>query len=140
VTDIEEEGAVAGALRLAASHPRPDVLVISIHGELDELTAPEWTAYLREHDTEHAPYLVLDLAGITFIGSAGIALLLTELAAVQATHQLFLTGVADNRRVGRILELVGVLDRFRTYPDVAQILADLDADDGDAQHKPPHRP
>jgi anti-anti-sigma factor len=87
---------------------------------------PEWTAYLREHDAGHARYLVLDLAGITFIGSTGIALLLTELEAVQTTHQLFLAGVRDNGRVGRILELVGVLERFRTYRDIAELLDDLD--------------
>lgn len=127
MTNGEEDDIVPGVLRMAASRPRPDVLVISIHGELDELTAPEWTAHLREHDAESTPSLVLDLAGITFIGSTGIALLLTELEAVQATHQLFLTGVSDNRRVGRVLELVGVLDRFRTYPSVAALLEELDA-------------
>jgi anti-sigma B factor antagonist len=126
VTDVEEEDAVPGPLRMAADRPRPDVLVVSIHGELDELTAPEWTAYLREHDADHTPNLVLDLAGITFIGSTGISLLLTELDAVQATHRLFLTGVTDNSRVGRILELVGLLDRFDTRLTVADVLAALD--------------
>jgi hypothetical protein len=47
---------------------------------------------------------------------------------VQTTHQLFLTGVSDNQRMGRILELVEVLPRFRTYRDVAELLDDLDAE------------
>lgn len=124
--DDEDEDTLPTALHMTASRPRPDVLVIGIHGELDALTAPEWTAHLREHDADRARYLVLDLAGITFIGSTGITLLLTELQAVQETHALVLTGVADNRRVGRILELVGLLDRFSTYRDLAEFLQDLD--------------
>jgi anti-sigma B factor antagonist len=126
VIDDPEADTDAGGLRMVASRPRPDVLVVAIHGEVDELTAPEWTAYLRHHDADSSPHLVLDLAGITFIGSTGLALLLTELEAVKATHRLFLTGVGDNRRVGRVLELVGVLDRFRTYRDVPAVLDELE--------------
>ena len=125
MTHSEAEDGLPGTLRMAASRPRPDVLVVSIHGELDELTAPEWTAFLREHDADDTPYLVLDLAGVTFLGSTGIALLLDQLEAAQSAHQLFLTGAADNRRVGRILELVGVLHRFRTHRTVADFLEDL---------------
>lgn len=125
--DDEDEDTLPTALRMTAARPRPEVLVIGIHGELDALTAPEWTAHLRAHDADQARYLVLDLAGITFIGSTGITLLLTELQAVQETHALVLTGVAGNRRVGRILELVGLLDRFSTYRDVPEFLSDLDA-------------
>jgi anti-sigma B factor antagonist len=128
MTDSAEEDSVPGAFRMSAARPRPDVLVISIHGELDQLTAPEWTGCLREHDADGAAYLVLDLAGVTFLGSTGITLLLTELDTAQAAHQLFLTGVTGNRRVGRILELVGILQRFRTYPTVADLLDDLDAE------------
>lgn len=124
--DGEDPDGGVGTLLMTASRPRPDVLVISLRGELDELTAPEWTAFLDDHDADRSPHLVLDLAGITFIGSTGLTLLLTELEAVQTTHQLFLIGVGDNRRVGRILELVGVLDRFRTHRNLGGVLDDLD--------------
>jgi anti-sigma B factor antagonist len=68
-----------GAYTFVASTPRrgarfrDTVLVVPITGDLDAGTAPDFASWLSPL-AGHGCHLVLDLSGVTFIGSAGLTL------------------------------------------------------------------
>lgn len=63
----------------------PDAVVIGVTGDLDMATAPQVQAYVREHTTNAAAHLVLDLSGVSFFSSSGAALLIALATDAQQT-------------------------------------------------------
>jgi anti-sigma B factor antagonist len=111
----------AGSLDLDVTHPRPDAALLAVSGELDTLTAPELDAALRELDAEPLPLLVVDLSGVTFLASSGLAVL------IRAAHRAEDSGralhlVVTARAVLRPLEITGSDQLFTLHPDVATAL------------------
>jgi anti-anti-sigma factor len=82
-------------LRLHAYHPRLDVLVVGVDGELDLLTAQELHACLVRPRRNH---LVLDLSRVTFLDSSGLCVLIEVAAASDVHGTLHLVGVFGSRR------------------------------------------
>ena len=73
-------------------------------------------------------HLILDLSGVEFMASSGLALLITARANEQDIRgYLHLLGVIDNRAVQRPLAAVARLDLFDIGTDLETMLADLDA-------------
>ncbi|HVV09476.1 anti-sigma factor antagonist [Amycolatopsis sp.] len=112
--------------QLSWSEHRPgrDITVLAIEGELDLATAPQAEALLLPRLTGTGP-LVLDLSGLTFLGAAGLNLLLR--ARLLATRQgIELRLVARSRAVLRVLELAREAGwpPVVAYPEVADALAD----------------
>lgn len=65
------------ALAVTTAVPVPGVLLLTPVGELDLPTAGDLRAvYDREVDAVPCPRVVVDLAGVEFLGSAGVAVLL----------------------------------------------------------------
>ena len=95
--------------------------VVHVVGEIDTLTAP----LLRDQLTEQvaaAPLLVLDLSDVTFLGSAGLAVLVAAKDdADRRDHVLRL--VCGSRIVTRALQATGLLALFDTADDVPGALA-----------------
>lgn len=57
-------------------HPVPGVSVVKPVGEIDMLTAPALAKAFRDELTTACRVLVVDLKGVEFLGSSGLAALL----------------------------------------------------------------
>lgn len=95
---------------------RGDVQVISIHGSLDALTAPELgdslAAQLRDGNTK----LVADLSHLEYTSSAGLRVLLNSVKeARNKGGDLRLANVQPN--VKKVLDLSGFMSIIKSYPD-----------------------
>lgn len=95
-------------------------LVVHVVGEIDTLTAPVLRCELAERLPE-APLLVLDLSEVSFLGSAGLAVLVAaQDDAHRRGHRLRL--VCGSRIVTRALEATGLLGLFEVADDVPDAL------------------
>jgi len=113
----------AGALVLDVDHPRPDTAVLVVSGELDTLTAPELDEALRALVGAPERLLVVDLSGVSFLASSGLAVL------IQAAHRAedrdrALHLVVTARAVRRPLEITGSDQLFVLHADLPSALED----------------
>jgi anti-sigma B factor antagonist len=92
------------------------VTVVSVGGEVDMLSAPELRATVGQHITDGST-LVIDLSGVTFLGSAGLAVLV-EAAQQSKTRGVALRVVATDRAVTRPLEATGLGEVFSLHQTV----------------------
>ena len=130
------EDATYGSFRLSCRRPERDVMVVAIVGDLDLQTVPQTQAFLR-HATARSPrHLVVDMAGVTFLSSSGISLLIgvgngrparngAGLRLRTVETRLHLVGARGNPYAERALSLLGLLDHFDTAPDLDTLLARL---------------
>jgi anti-anti-sigma factor len=114
-------------LTLTMSRPRPDVCVVQLAGELDIATAPMLADFLREQTADACTDLVLDLAAVSILAAAGLALI------VSAQHneggvngRLHLLGVNENRSVRRVLTLTDLIKVLSIHDSVEELLDHLD--------------
>jgi anti-sigma B factor antagonist len=109
---------------VSARFVNPSVAVVSPIGDVDTATAAPLRAAIGEQVEAGAVHVVLDLSGVEFMGSAGLALLIAEReAAIARDGELRLAGVP--RTAGRALSLTGLTELFDTYPDAEAAAADL---------------
>ncbi len=117
VDDVSEVGEV---VRFDVVSHGSDATVVHVVGEIDTLTAPVLRAQLDEH-LPVVPLLVLDLSEVTFLGSAGLAVLVSAKDAADARgHTLRL--VCGSRIVVRALEATGLLTLFDVADGVPEAL------------------
>jgi anti-anti-sigma factor len=82
--------------------------VVAVAGEVDLATAPQLDTALAGLLAAPGPRVVLDLSGVTFLASRGIAVLLdAHERAVEREVELHL--VVTGAQVHRILEMTGLL-------------------------------
>ena len=80
------------------------VVLVAIAGDLDFETAPKAMAFLTEATANGPEHLILDLAGVAFMASSGLALLITARSGEEGIQgNLHLLGVIGNRAVERPL-------------------------------------
>jgi anti-sigma B factor antagonist len=91
-------------------------VVMTMSGELDHRTLPE-VRWSRDEAIASSKPLVLDLSGVTYIGSAGLMFLLDTL---KRTDDLRLIG---STRVLRIIDVSGVRALLTLYSSVADATA-----------------
>jgi anti-sigma B factor antagonist len=97
-----------------------DARVVHVVGEIDTLTAPVLRAQVDEHLPE-VGLLVLDLSEVSFLGSAGLAVLVAAKdEADRRQHRLRL--VCGSRTVTRALEATGLLQLFDVADGVPEAL------------------
>jgi anti-sigma B factor antagonist len=94
--------------------------VLHVVGEIDTLTAPLLRAQL-DGQIPGVPLLVLDLTEVTFLGSAGLAVLVAAKDEAD-THDHRLRIVPGSRIVVRALEATGLLSIFDIADGVPQAL------------------
>lgn len=99
----------------------PGVRVLHVVGELDTLTAPLLQAQLGEQLAE-VDRLVLDLTDVTFLGSAGLAVLVGAKDDADGRGARLLL-VPGSRIVRRALEATGLMQLFTVADDVPDALA-----------------
>jgi anti-sigma B factor antagonist len=95
--------------------------VVRVSGEIDILSAPDLReALLPAFDA--ASSVVLDLSGVSFLGSSGLAVLVEARdQAERSRHQLRL--VRPSRVVSRALEATGLLELFDIDDDLTGTVA-----------------
>lgn len=110
----------AGELVVSVAAPAPGVVVLGVAGEIDMMTAPELTARVHaQFEAGPVKVLVVDLGAVTFLGSAGLAVL-AEAHHVATEVGAVVRVVASTRTVLRPLQVTG-LDQLLT------VVADVDA-------------
>ena len=120
VDPTDEAGDVGEVVRFDVVRHGDDATVVHVVGEIDTLTAPVLRAQLDEH-LPVVPLLVLDLSDVTFLGSAGLAVLVAAKDAADARgHRLRL--VCGSRIVVRALEATGLLTLFDVADGVPEAL------------------
>jgi anti-anti-sigma factor len=113
-------------LGLVVKQPANGVRVLVVDGELDALTAPLLAARIHEQLAAAPAHLIVDLQAVRFFGSSGLNCLLDARELIQQTPgvQLHIAGMVT-RAVARLLEVTGLLERFDSYPTLADALTAL---------------
>jgi len=101
--------------RLAFVRPTPTTAVIEVVGGVDLTTAPRLADFLDDHLTPAISAVVIDLSAVTFLGSAGLAVLVQQLCRAKVAGRR-LRLVTGTRGVDRALRVTG-LDREFTRHD-----------------------
>lgn len=116
-------GGSAGGLSIVVEAVDGRAVVLHLAGELDMVTAPGFAEHVQYHvmerdeDGRSIP-LVLDLSGITFLGSAGLAVL-AEARNLAMARAVNVSVVARSRTVLRPMEVTGLDKVLTVVPDVA---------------------
>jgi anti-sigma B factor antagonist len=97
-------------ITLSTSHDAGTVTV-TVVGEVDTFTAPVLRASLDTQLEQQPTELVIDLCGVQFLGSAGLAVLV-ETQKSARSQDVGLRLVANTRAVTRPLEVTGLIDLF----------------------------
>ena len=112
-------------LDTVVSRPLPGTVLLEVDGEIDTLTAPRLAAGLDEAleaGSADDTAVVVDLSGVTFLASSGLAVLIGGARRVASTGgRLHL--VAASRSVTRPLQVTGADALFDVHTDVASAFA-----------------
>jgi anti-sigma B factor antagonist len=118
------EGDGPPALQVVARDVTDTLAVVEVRGDLDLMTAPRFDGWVRDLLGGRAD-VVLDLDGVAFIASAGIAVLMgLRLDTAGGDTRLHLTG-RRNRAVSRPLEVLGLAGVLDLQDDTRAVVAEL---------------
>lgn len=118
---VDAVGELGEIIRFDVVDHGPGVRVLHVVGELDTLTSPQLQTRMAGQLTD-VGHLVVDLTGVTFLGSAGLAVLVGAQADAEGRGCRLLL-VPGSRIVERALEATGLLGLFTIADDVAAALA-----------------
>lgn len=91
-------------------------VALVVTGEVDLVTTPPLRACVEEQIGQRPDVLVLDLTGLSFLGSSGLAVLVE--AREQCRDQgTTLRLVCTSREVLRPMEATGLTELFEIFPD-----------------------
>lgn len=99
--------------------------VVTVSGEVDMATTPHLRSYLNRQLEKTQSLLVIDLRGITFLASSGLAALVETLEAARERN-VRLRLVCDSREVVRPLEATGLTELFDIHSDPTEALESVD--------------
>jgi anti-sigma B factor antagonist len=112
------------ALRVEARDVGDTVTVVEVRGDLDTMSAPGFEQWVRDRFTGRSD-VVVDLDGVGFLASAGIAALMgLRQEADRRGMRVHLTG-RDNHAVSRPVEVVGLQARLDLKADAHAVVAEL---------------
>ena len=112
-----------GGLRITEQR-REDTVVLALEGELDLRTAPSLRMRLAEVLQRRDADVVLDLEGVTFIDSTGLAAMLNALRRLTRAGRCLMLACPDGP-VLRILRLTRLDSTFSVHAYVEDALAAL---------------
>jgi anti-anti-sigma factor len=100
---------------------RGNAVVLRFEGDIDLLTAPIVDQAVKTALQQAPAVLVVDLGGVDFLASAGLAELVTghRLAGERTAFRV----VAPGRATSRPLEMVGFTEVFEVFPSLDDALA-----------------
>lgn len=103
--------------------------IIRVRGEIHVSTAPEFAQRLSAAIDSGKTAIVLDMAGVEFIDSTGLSVLLNGLRLVNQMHGRMAL-VCANPTVLRLFQITSLDDTFDIFDDrakaVAHVLQDFD--------------
>lgn len=104
------------ALETTITRERPDTAVLAVRGEVDMITAPRFESAVTELLDGSGSAFVIDLSGVTFLASSGLAVLIR--GAHRAEERgLRIRLVVASRVVQRPLEVTGTDQLFEIGAD-----------------------
>jgi anti-sigma B factor antagonist len=112
--DVSNEGTEApfdDVITLSTSTGDDGVVTVTVVGEVDTFTAPVLRSTLDSQLEQQPKALVIDLSGVQFLGSAGLAVLVETQKSARA-REVALSLIATTRAVTRPLEVTGLIDLF----------------------------
>lgn len=98
-----------------------DKVVVRVNGEVDMLTTPVLVECLKEQLQAQPGMLVVDLRGVGFLGSSGLAALVGA-RDTAISRSVALRLVSADHAVLRPLTATGLTDLFDIYPDLETAL------------------
>lgn len=107
---------------VAVSRPSARAALLEVAGEVDSLSASVLDDGVDRLLAERADTLVLDLTGVTFLASSGLAVLIRAQRGADERART-LRVVTATRAVLRVLEVTGADQLFAIHPTVADALA-----------------
>ena len=107
----QNEAPFDDVITLSTSTDDDGTVTVTVVGEVDTFTAPVLRASLDTQLEQQPTALVIDLCGVQFLGSAGLAVLV-ETQKSARTRDVGLRLVANTRAVTRPLEVTGLIDLF----------------------------
>jgi anti-sigma B factor antagonist len=93
--------------------------VVALCGELDLLDASDIASHLIAAVAAYGPSIIVDLAGLKFIDSCGLGVLVRVLRWTRESGG-DLSLAAPRRQVRRVLRITGLIEVFSVYPSVNQ--------------------
>jgi anti-sigma B factor antagonist len=90
--------------------------LLTVEGELDIATASRMISALNEAIAEMEAPLVVDLTGVMFMDSTGLALLMNARRRVVRLGQGFAI-ICPNGPISRVFEIADMVDSLRVCPD-----------------------
>jgi anti-sigma B factor antagonist len=112
--DVPTDGTEApfdDVITLSTSTSENGAVTVTVVGEVDTFTAPVLRSSLDAQLEQQPKELVIDLSGVQFLGSAGLAVLVETQKSARA-RGVELRLVATTRAVTRPLEVTGLIDLF----------------------------
>jgi anti-sigma B factor antagonist len=119
--DVSTEGTEApfdDVITLSTSEEN-GVVTVTVVGEVDTFTAPVLRSTLDSQLELQPKELVIDLSGVQFLGSAGLAVLV-ETQKSSRSREVELRLIASTRAVTRPLEVTGLIDLFTIADSTAR--------------------
>jgi anti-anti-sigma factor len=95
--------------------------VVVARGELDLRSAEELRELLHQPEA-HAPTVILDLRGVTFIDSSGLSVIVGENRRAITEQFRFAVAVGGARAVQRLFELSGLVGTLAIVDDPESVL------------------
>ena len=95
------------------------VVTVTVVGEVDTFTAPVLRSTLDSQLEQQPRELIIDLSGVQFLGSAGLAVLV-ETQKSARSREVGLRLIATTRAVTRPLEVTGLIDLFTIADSTAR--------------------
>ena len=120
---VPRGGEADDQITLSLSSPGDRKTVIEVGGEVDMVTSPHLRTAVLDQYSAGTELVVLDLDGVTFLGTSGLAVLIEVREAAHAAGvELRLACTA--RRVLRPLSIAGLVPLFDIHETTAQALAE----------------
>lgn len=107
-------------LDLQVAEHGPDARVVTVMGEVDALSAPELATFLTAQLVA-VQVVVVDLADVRFLDSAGLAVLF-EVSELAIREDRDLRLVCDSRSADLALEVTGLREHFAVAETVSAAL------------------
>jgi anti-sigma B factor antagonist len=97
-------------------------MVISVTGEIDVYTAPTLRERLNELVADGEYHLVVDMAGVDFLDSTGLGVLVGGLKRARS-HEGTLQLVCDQEKILKVFRITGLTKVFPIYTSLEGALA-----------------
>ena len=103
---------------------RGRVTIVVVEGSVDTMTSDTLAGTLKEQISRGHPLLVADFSQVTYISSSGLRTVLGTMKESREQGGDFILA-GPNENIMKILEMSGVSNLIKVYPDVDQALSSL---------------